>query len=127
MLNQLYFLFCGLAITGISSSVVQQPLTDDELRILKIVLVEHLDELNKKELSLDLAISGELKVTKRMIVECLNLIGQIHISKILDKKQGNDINLYSKLVSTRHAHTLKVAGKKKLLHSVGSVNFQPIN
>ena len=109
----MYFLFCGLAITGISSSAVQQPLTDDELRILKIVLAEYLDELNKKELSLDLAISGELKITKRMVVECLHLIGQIHISKILDKKQGKAINyLYSELVSTRHAHTLKVAGKQ---------------
>ena len=112
----MYFLFCGLSITGISSSAVQQPLTDDELRILKIVLAEYLDELNKKELNLDLAISGELKITKRMVVECLHLIGQIHVSKILDKKQGNAINLYSELVSTRHAHTLKVAGKQKSLH-----------
>ena len=81
------------------------------------MLAEYLDELNKKELSLDLAISGELEITKRMVVECLHLIGQIHISKILDKKQGNAINyLYSELVSTRHTHTLKVAGKQKSLH-----------
>ena len=66
----------------------QQPLSDDELRILKIVLADHLDKLNENKLSLDLAISGELTITKKMVVDGLHIIGQIHISKILDKKQG---------------------------------------
>ena len=83
--------------TKLSSTVVQQPLSDDELRILKIVLADHLDKLNENELSLDLAISGELTITKKMVVDGLHIIGQTHISKILDKKQGNDSNLYPRV------------------------------
>ena len=52
------------------------------------MLAEHLDKLNENKLSLDLAISGELTITKKMVVDGLHIIGQIHISKILDKKQG---------------------------------------
>ena len=78
----------NITITLISPDV-QQPLTDDELRILKIVLAEHLDKLSENGLNLDLAISGELVITKQGVVECLHLIGQISISKILSNKQGN--------------------------------------
>ena len=64
------------------------------MRILKIILTEHLENLNENKLSLDLAISGELKITKKMVVDGLHLIGQTRISKILDKKQGNVSNSY---------------------------------
>ena len=77
------------------------------MRILKIVLADHLDKLNENELSLDLAISGELMITKKMVVDSLHIIGQTHISKILDKKQGNDSNLYPRvnsLVEIRYVH-----------------------
>ena len=67
---------------------LDQPLTDNELRILKIVLAEHLDKLNKNGLNFDFAISGEMEITKKMVVDGLDLIGQTHISKILDNEQG---------------------------------------
>ena len=56
------------------------------------MLADHLNKLNENKLSLDLAISGELTITKKMVVDGLHIIGQTHISKILDKKQGNDSN-----------------------------------
>ena len=68
------------------SADVQQPLSEDELRILKIVLAEHLDKLG---LNLDVAISGEVEITKKMVVESLHNIGQSSISKILNNKQGD--------------------------------------
>jgi hypothetical protein len=43
--------------------------------------------------SLDLALSGGLVLSKTRVVECLHLIGQASISKILNKKQGNNYNL----------------------------------
>lgn len=55
------------------------------------MLAEHLDKLNENGLSLDLAISGGLVITKQSIVECLRTIGQISVSKILNNKQGNYI------------------------------------
>ena len=58
------------------------------------MLADHLDKLDENKLSLDLAISGKLTITKKMVVNGLHIIGQTHISKILDKKQGNDSNLY---------------------------------
>lgn len=76
-------------VSIIFSLDVPQPLTDDELRILKIVLAEHLDKLNENGVSLDLALSGGLVLSKRRVVECLHLIGQVKISKVLDKKKGN--------------------------------------
>jgi hypothetical protein len=72
---------------------VHQPLTADELRILKIVLAEHVDKLNENGVSLDLALSGGLVLSKQKVVECLSLIGQVSISKVLNNKQGNKILL----------------------------------
>jgi hypothetical protein len=65
------------------------PLTADELRILTIVLAEHLDKLNENGVSLGLALSGGLLLSKQKVVECLHLIGQISLSNILNNKQGN--------------------------------------
>jgi hypothetical protein len=80
-------------VSTIISIVVQPPLTDDELRILKIVLAEHLDKLDENGVSLDLALSGGLVLSKRRVVERLHLIGQVRIAKVLDKNQGNKILL----------------------------------
>ena len=77
-----------LTKTDIFCSVVQQPLTDDEARILKIVLAEHLEKLDENGVKLDLAISGEMVITKQRVVECLHNIGQISLAKVLDNKQG---------------------------------------
>ena len=54
-----------------------------------MVLTEHLEKLNENGVSLDLALSGELVLSKKRVVECLHLIGQISISKVLNNKQGN--------------------------------------
>ena len=72
---------------------VHPPLTADELRILKILLAEHLGKLTENGVSLDLALSGGLVLTKQKVVECLDLIGQVSISKVLSNKQGNKILL----------------------------------
>jgi hypothetical protein len=80
-------------ISTIISLDVQPPLTDDELRILKIVLAEHLDKLDENGVSLDLALSGGLVLSKTRVVECLHLIGQVSLSMVLDEKQGNNILL----------------------------------
>ena len=96
----------------ITSTVDQQPLTDDELRILKIILAEHIDKLNENKLGFDLALPGELKITKKMVVDGLHLIGQTRISKILDKKQGNVNNSYlevDSLVETRHMRHVHIS------------------
>ena len=50
------------------------------------MLTEHLDKLG---LNLDVAISGEVEITKKMVVESLHNIGQSSISKILNNKQGD--------------------------------------
>ena len=67
---------------------VPPPLTDNEMRILKILLAEHLDQLNENGVSLDLALSGALVLSKQSIVEGLYLIGQVNMAKILGNKQG---------------------------------------
>ena len=58
------------------------------MRILKILLAEYLDQLNKNGVSLDLALSGALVLPKQSVVEGLHQIGQISMAKILDNKQG---------------------------------------
>ena len=50
------------------------------------MLAEHLDKLG---LNLDVAISGGVEITKKMVVESLHNIGQSSISKILNNKQGD--------------------------------------
>ena len=77
-------------IQDIISADIQQPLSEDELRILKIVLAEHLDKLG---LNFDVAISGKVEITKKMVVESLHNIGQSSISKILNNKQGDKMYL----------------------------------
>ena len=67
---------------------VHSPLTDNEMRILKILLAEYLDQLNKNGVSLDLALSGALVLPKQSVVEGLHQIGQVSMAKILDNKQG---------------------------------------
>jgi hypothetical protein len=85
-------------VNKIISLDVQQPLTDDELRILKIVLAKHLDKLDENGVSLDLALSGGLVLSKQRVVECLHLIGKISLSKVLDKKQGKNILLINNCI-----------------------------
>ena len=67
---------------------VHPPLSDNEMRILKILLAEHLDQLNENGVSLDLGLSGTLVLSKQNIVEGLHLIGQVSMAKILGNKQG---------------------------------------
>ena len=57
------------------------------------MLAEHLDKLNENGVSLDLALSGGLVISKQRVVECLDLIGQDSLSKVLSDKQGNNILL----------------------------------
>ena len=75
-------------VNKIISLGVHPPLTDDEIRILKILLAEHLDQLNENGVSLDLALSGGLVLSKQSVVECLHLIGQVRMLNILSNKQG---------------------------------------
>ena len=75
-------------VNKIISLDVHPPLTDNEMRILKILLAEHLDQLNENGVSLDLALSGELVLSKQNVVEGLHLIGQVSMAKILGNKQG---------------------------------------
>ena len=75
-------------VNKITSLDVHPPLTDNEMRILKILLAEHLDQLNENGVSLDLALSGGLILSKQNVAECLHLIGQFSMAKILDNKQG---------------------------------------
>ena len=67
---------------------VHPPLTDNEMRILKILLAEYLDQLNENGVSLDLALSGASVLSKQNVVEGLHLIGQVSMAKILGVKQG---------------------------------------
>ena len=67
---------------------VHPPLSDNEMRILKILLAEHLDQLNENGVTLDLALSGALVLSKQSVVEGLHLIGQVSMAKILGNKQG---------------------------------------
>ena len=53
------------------------------------MLAEHLDKLTENGVSLDRALSEGLVLTKQRVVECLHLIGQVSLSKILNNKQGN--------------------------------------
>ena len=80
---------------SIFSLDVLPPLSADELRILKILLSEHLEKLTENGVSLDLALSGGLLLTKERVVECLHHIGQVGLSKILNNKQGNKMIPYS--------------------------------
>ena len=75
-------------VNKIISLDVHPPLTDNEMRILKILLAEHLDQLNENGVSLNLALSGALLLSKQNIVEGLHLIGQVSMAKILGNKQG---------------------------------------
>ena len=81
-----------------------KPLSDDELRILSIVLVEYLDKLKHIGLCLEAGISDPLAsadqpvmdkpatdqpvITKKRVVECLQQIGQNELAGILIKRQG---------------------------------------
>ena len=58
------------------------------MRILKILLAEHLEQLNENGVSLDMALSGALVLSKQSVVEGLHLIGQVSMAKILGNKQG---------------------------------------
>ena len=69
----------------------QQPLSADELRILKILLEEHLVKLNENGLNIESAISDQLDVTNERVVKCLRIIDQKDKADILDKKQGEKI------------------------------------
>ena len=75
-------------VNKIISLDVHPPLTDNEMRILKILLAEHLDQLNENGVSFDLALSGELVLSKQSVVEGLHLIGQVSMAMILSNKQG---------------------------------------
>ena len=72
------------------SSGGEQPLTEDELRILTIVLTEHLADIKENGLNLEAAISGQQEIKKTTVVESLRQIGQENISKILNNKQGRN-------------------------------------
>ena len=77
------------AAVKIYSLDVHPPLSADDLRILKILLSEHLEKLTENGVNFDLALSGELVLTQERVVECLHHIGQVGLSKILNNKQGN--------------------------------------
>ena len=64
------------------------PLTDDELRILNIVLSEYSTKLKEEGLDLESAISEQHSITKERVVSCLQGIGQGDLGTILSKKQG---------------------------------------
>ena len=75
-------------VNKIISLDVHPPLTDNEMRILKILLAEHLDQLNENGVSFDQALSGALVLSKQSVVEGLHLIGQVSMATILGNKQG---------------------------------------
>ena len=77
-----------MTIYKIISLDVHPPLTDNEMRILKILLAEHLDQLNENGISLNVALSGALVLSKQSVVEGLHHIGQVSMAKILGNKQG---------------------------------------
>ena len=68
----------------------EQPLTEDELRILTIVLAEHSTRLSNNSLNLEAAISGQQEIHKHEVVKCLRKINQDEIAKILNNKQGRN-------------------------------------
>ena len=77
------------------------PLSDDELRILNIVLVEYINKLKDVGLYLDAAITDKASadqpvITKKRMMECLEQIGQHELARILSKQQGKISN---KLIS----------------------------
>ena len=63
-------------------------LTESDLRILNIVLVEHLPKLKERGLNLDHIIS----ITKEEVVKCLQQIDQHSLADILSKNQGKSNN-----------------------------------
>ena len=77
-----------ITVNKIISLDIHPPLTDNEMRILKILLTEHLDQLNENGVSFDLALSGEVVLSKQSVVEGLHLIGQVSMAKTLGNKQG---------------------------------------
>ena len=75
-------------------------LSDDELRILNIVLIEYTEKLKGIGLYLDAANADKAStdqpvITKKRMVECLEQIGQHELARILSK-QGKISN---KLIS----------------------------
>ena len=71
----------------------QQLLSIDELRILKIVLADHMTKLEDNGLSIEKALSDKLDITKASLVECLRAIDQNDMADNLAKKQGKSIPL----------------------------------
>ena len=70
-----------------------RPLSADELRILNIVLVEYVDQLNNVGLYIKAAIADQPAtdqpvVTKKRVAECLQQIGQQELAEILITSQG---------------------------------------
>ena len=87
-----------------------RPLSADELRILNIVLVEYLHELKDVGLSFETDIAAtdqpgvdksstdQSVITKKRVVECLQLIGQQELAGILSKRHGKMSNEFKCLI-----------------------------
>ena len=74
----------------------QQLLSIDELRILKIVLADHMIKLEENGLSIERAISDKLDITKASIVDCLRTIDQNDMADNLAKRRGKNVNTFPK-------------------------------
>ena len=65
--------------------VGENPLTESNLQILKVVLAEHIVTLEEKGLNLS---QDDSPVTKEMVVKVLHQIGQQELAKILNEDNG---------------------------------------
>ena len=74
----------------------QQLLSIDELRILKIVLADHMIKLKENGLSIERAISDKLDITKASVVDCLRTIDQNDMADNLAKRRGKNVNSFPK-------------------------------
>ena len=70
----------------------QQLLSIDELRILKIVLADHVTALEENGLSIERAISDKSDITKARLVDCLRTIDQNDMADNLAKRRGKNVN-----------------------------------
>ena len=77
-----------LAETLHAESSGENLLSESDLRILNIVLVEHLPKL--KGIGLDLDHNITLFITKQEVIKCLQQVGQQSLADILSKYQGKN-------------------------------------
>ena len=68
-----------------------EQLSADDLRILNIVLVDHLDKLDGVGLKLSTAAASQTAITKKNVVDCLQQIGQHDLANVLSARQGENL------------------------------------